>query len=276
MNPIEYATLAEVEESYWWHIGRRSILSGQIKELFSGRRDLTILNVGSGTGGTVSLFSDYGTVLNVDRSSEAVVYMRRKGYEALQLDATKLPFEDEHFDLIAALDVLEHIEDDGLALAEWGRLLRPGGCLVLTVPAYQWLWSGHDESLNHFRRYTAPDLRKLADETALEVHKCSYAITFSFPMVVAFRFLQKLLRPRVQRSSYVILPRWLNAFFITLLRMEAVLLRICDFPFGTSVLMVLSKPLIASRHIHVDEVLQAVAGAGRSGGDHRRGAAAHV
>ena len=245
MELSEYAKLAAFENKYWWHVGRRSIVARQIARFCCERRDLHILNVGSGTGGTVEILAEHGKVLNIDHSGEAVRLMQENGYEALQMDGANTPLENEQFDLVAALDVLEHIQEDESALQEWGRLLKPGGYVLLTVPAYQWLWSGHDVSLGHFRRYTASGLEEVVRAAGFEMCKRSYAITFSFPLIVAFRLVQKLLRPKIQKSSYVQLPAILNSLFIRLLRVESFLLEIFNLPFGTSVLVIARKPAAA-------------------------------
>jgi ubiquinone/menaquinone biosynthesis C-methylase UbiE len=241
MEPSEYAKLAAFEETYWWHVGRRSIVARQLRKL--NQHGLSILNVGGGTGGTVNILTSYGTVLNIDQSEEAVDRLLKSGYQAMQMDGRRTSFRNEQFDLITGLDVLEHIEEDRLALQEWCRILKPGGHLMLTVPAYQWLWSGHDVSLGHCRRYTAKELKTRVHAAGFQICNCTYAITFSFPLIAAFRGYQKLFRPTVQESSYIELPRILNSFFINLLRAEGILLEKCNFPFGTSVLLIGQKPV---------------------------------
>jgi SAM-dependent methyltransferase len=242
MESSEYAKLAAFENKYWWHVGRRSIVARQIAKLNREKQQLKILNVGSGTGGTVEILAQHGRVLNIDQSKEAVRLMQESGYQALEMDGANTPLEKDQFDLVAALDVLEHIQDDESALREWQRLLKPGGYVLLTVPAYQWLWSGHDVSLGHFRRYTASRLEKVVRAAGFEMCKRSYAITFSFPLIAAFRICQKLFRPAVRKSSYVQLPDFLNSIFIGVLRMESFLLEIFNLPIGTSVLVIARKP----------------------------------
>jgi len=251
MERSEYAKLAAFEERYWWHVGRRSIVSRQIANLNRAKRKLRILNVGGGTGGTVDLLTEHGSVLNIDQSEEAVCRLLRSGYQALQMDGKHTSLRDEQFDLITGLDVLEHIEEDRLALQEWHRLLKPGGHLLVTVPAYQWLWSGHDVSLGHRRRYTARRLQRKVYAAGFEACKCTYAITFTFPLIVFFRVYQKLFCPAVQKSSYIELPQIVNSFFISLLRAEAFLLQKCKFPFGTSVLLIASKPIATKRRLYI-------------------------
>jgi len=187
MELTEYAKLAAFENKYWWHVGRRSIVARQIVKLHRERHDLHILNVGSGTGGTVEILAEHGKVLNIDQSGEAVRLMRESGYEALQMDGANTPLENEQFDLVAALDVLEHIQEDKSALQEWGRLLKPGGYVLLTVPAYQWLWSGHDVFLEHKRRYRLGEIEAALRDAGLSIVKGAYYFGLVFPLAAAVR-----------------------------------------------------------------------------------------
>jgi len=277
MQPIEYTKLAEFEDTYWWHIGRGRIVSKQLSRALEGQNGVNILNVGSGTGGTVPLLERFGSVLNVDVAEAAVRACRARGIRSvLKVEGTHLPFQDESFDVVAALDVLEHISDDHEALAEWQRLLKPGGKLLITVPAYQWLWSEHDESLHHFRRYTAASLHRLLNRAGFNIVKRTYAICFSFPLIVGYRLLRSILPWKRHCPSYVILPRLVNRFLAGLLAIEAHLLRFLNIPFGTSVLMLAEKaPGAEKAYEHPameatgDDFAILVA-------DHRRSAAAHV
>jgi SAM-dependent methyltransferase len=245
MNTDEYSRMAELEDSYWWHVGRISILSHQLGKLSTGRS--RILNVGCGTGGTIPLLSQYGDVTNVDVSPEAVKFCQQKGYEAKLVAIDTLPFPDKSFDMLVATDVLEHIESDLAALQEWRRVLTEDGFLVLTVPAYQWLWSAHDEALHHYRRYSLGQLHRLINLAGYQVKKRSYIITFSFFIIVGYRFLASIFSGRKPsakpspQSSYVILPKPINRLFILLLQIEAIILRFINFPFGTSIIIISKK-----------------------------------
>ncbi len=151
MKVSEYQKMAELEDSYWWHVGRKSIISQQMKRLNLKKRP-KILNIGCGTGGMIPLFEQYGDVTNVDVSNEAIKFCKQQGYKDIfKYNGKKLPFKNNSFGMVVATDVLEHIEDDDAALVEWRRVLKPNGHLLITVPAYQWLWSEHDESLQHYR-----------------------------------------------------------------------------------------------------------------------------
>lgn len=238
MNTAEYHAMAELEDTYWWHVGRKYIVDHQLEWMLPKESNGAILNIGSGTGGMVPILERYGEVTNVDSSKEAIAFLKKKNIKNLhEADATNLPFPDNHFDAVVALDVLEHIEDDDAALREWRRVVKPGGSLLLTVPAYRWLWSGHDESLHHYRRYRASKLHKKLNHANYLVTKSSYAIVFSFPLIVGFRVLEKIMRPKKQETSYVMLPSPVNRFFIFLLRVEGWIIQYLNFPFGTSVLI---------------------------------------
>jgi ubiquinone/menaquinone biosynthesis C-methylase UbiE len=243
MERTEYEKMAEFEEYYWWHVGRMHIIRKQL-DRFATRPDLKILNIGSGAGGTISLLERYGTVTNVDVSAEAIAFARAKGFNNLvQCDGNNLPFPKDHFDLAVAFDVLEHIQEDEAGLQEWKRVLKPNGSLFMAVPAYQWLWSEHDESLHHYRRYTASHLYRMLNLAGFRVSKITYAITAAFPLIVLYRFLRSLKAkvPSQAHSSYVVLPKVVNQLLVLLLWCEAQLLYFANLPFGTSVLTVCYK-----------------------------------
>lgn len=243
MKKSEYATMAEREQTYWWHIGRLKIIETYIKRAQAGRRKLKIMNIGCGTGGTIDMLQSFGVVDNVDISEEAIKFMRKRGYKRLtKVEGIKLPFKDRTYDLVGAFDVLEHIEDQTGALKEWKRILKDDGAIVVTVPAYQWLWTDHDVSLHHKRRYTTKRLAEAAAEAGLKPEKKSYAIVFSLPLVVGFRFLNKVLgRKADSETSYVNIPNWANNAFTKMLYGEAKLHKKIKFPFGTSVVSILRK-----------------------------------
>ena len=235
--------MAEREQTYWWHVGRLRIIQTYLRSIKGSKRDFHILNVGCGTGGTVAMLESLGSVDNVDVSDEAIRFMNQKGYANItKVEGVTLPFKNETFDAIGAFDVLEHIEAEIDALKEWKRVLKKDGAILVTVPAYQWLWSGHDVSLYHKRRYTRKRLAESAQKAGLRVEKNSYAIVFSLPLIVGFRLLNKVLgRETTSETSDVDVPQWVNTLFIRLLYTEAYLHRITPLPAGTSVVAVLRK-----------------------------------
>lgn len=235
--------MAERERTYWWHLGRLRIIQAYINRAKENKQKLKIMNVGCGTGGTIDMLEGFGTVDNVDISDEAIRFMKERGYKRLtKVDGIQLPFKDKTYDLVGAFDVLEHIDDQVEALKEWKRVLKDDGAIVITVPAYQWLWTDHDISLHHKRRYTTKRLTEAAMAAGLKPQKKSYAIVFSLPLVVGFRFLNKALgRKTDSETSYVNVPDWANKLFTNLLYVEAEFHKRMRLPFGTSVVTILRK-----------------------------------
>lgn len=160
MEEWRYREMFEVEDRHWWFQSRRLIVRALLRAggVTTPRR---ILDAGCGTGRNLLDYARLGhEAEGVDFSAEAVAFCRRRGLDAVrQAPLEELPYEDGRFDLVVATDVIEHLSDDHAALAELRRVTAPGGRIAVTVPAYQWLWSAHDESLHHFRRYTDARLR---------------------------------------------------------------------------------------------------------------------
>jgi SAM-dependent methyltransferase len=243
VNKSEYARLAEYEQNYWWHQGRLEIIQTYMKRACRNSLNSAILNVGCGTGGTIDMLEKFGKVENVDTSDEAIACTKKLGYESItKVDGIDLPFGDKIYDIVGAFDVLEHIEDHRSALYEWKRVLKDDGAIVVTVPAYQWLWSQHDVSMHHWRRYTMKSLTAVAVDAGLRPERASYAISFSLPLVAGFRLGSNVIhRGSVSDTSYVPVSRAINKLFTSLLKVEAKLHDKVSLPAGTSVITILRK-----------------------------------
>ena len=154
MDDWRYRELYELEDRHWWFRGRRAVIWALLARAGIDRAP-RLLDAGCGTGRNLVEFGPLGEAEGVDVSSEAVDFCRRRGLDGVrQATLEDLPFEGGRFDLTLATDVIEHLDDDRRALRELRRAARPGGRLLVTVPAYRWLWSQHDESMHHRRRYT--------------------------------------------------------------------------------------------------------------------------
>ena len=244
MRPGEHERLTEREREYWWHVGRRHILRAVLDERLGDGGDNRILDVGCGAGGNLELLGQYGSVVGIDDAPASMAILRAATPRppAIYGSAVNLPILSGTFDAIALLDVLEHIDDDTAVLRECHRVLRPGASLVISVPAYQWLWSGHDEALGHRRRYTKTGLTDLIARAGFRPRRVTYAVSFLFPLIAGYRVVERM-SSRRQASSYVMVPRAVNALFVSVLWAEARLIRAgIVLPFGTSIVVAAVKP----------------------------------
>ena len=243
MNIAEYAEMYKLESFYWWFVARRRLLDWLVGEISREFKRPTILDVGCGTGINSRVLGKYGDTISSDASEEALGFSRGRGIERLvRSHVESLPFAASTFDVITALDVLEHINDDLRALDELLRVTKDGGALIITVPAYGFLWSEHDEALHHRRRYAASELRNKLTNAGFEVERITYYITFLFFPILLMRFAQSLSKKSIHaKTSHVILPKWLNSLLIAILGFERVLLRWMNFPFGVSIVCLARK-----------------------------------
>ncbi len=242
MENEEYEKLYKFEKFYWWHVGRREVLNSFFKR-FLNNKDNRILEIGCGTGGNLEILSNFGRVAGLDISNEALNFCRQRGFKNLFLGkAEKTDFSSESFDLVVALDVLEHTKEDKAIIKEAWRILKRGGYFLATVPAYQFLWSEHDEALAHQRRYLISDLSEKLNKYGFGILKISYFVSFVFPIIFGYRVLRKIFLPKQKKgTAYVILPKPINTFFIWLLRLESLYLKYFNFPFGTSIIVIVTK-----------------------------------
>jgi SAM-dependent methyltransferase len=245
MEPSFYAEYFEIEDRHWWFVGRREIFLRLLDRLLPPSRNgrpRRILDVGCGTGTMLLHLARYGSVQGVDADEEAVRFCRQRGIEYVQRAEVPLPFEPEAFDLVTLLDVLEHVDDDRGMLRELNRVLRPGGMLLLTVPAYRFLWGPQDEVSRHRRRYVAREIEERATEAGFQLRRLSYFNTLLFPGIAAIRLLRPRRRGEDLRSDFALTrPGRLNDLLGRVFALEASLLERIDLPFGVSILALAVK-----------------------------------
>jgi SAM-dependent methyltransferase len=243
MNKSEYAEMYNLESFYWWFVARRQLLETLIKDLAGELTDPIMLDVGCGTGINYSVMSKYGTAVSTDFSEEALQFSKTRGVgDLVRSSVETLPFKHNAFDVVTALDVLEHVDDDLKALDQLRRIMKENALLVITVPAYGFLWSEHDEALHHRRRYAASELRNKLTRAEFEVERISYYITILFFPILFMRFLQSIFKKSVHaKTSHIILPRWLNSFLVWILAVERFFLRWVNLPFGVSLVCLARK-----------------------------------
>jgi SAM-dependent methyltransferase len=236
-----YAEMYELEDRNWWFRGRRELIWALLH-----RADLPdkprLLDAGCGTGRNLVEFGELGPSTGIDPSEDAVAYCRRRGLRDVRCAGLEeIPFGNDAFDLLLACDVLEHVEDDGRALAELARVADRGANLVITAPAYQWMWTEHDVQLHHFRRYTLPELSGRAQAGGwLPVH-ATYFNSLLFPAVAVARLVSRV-SPRTGHTDLDRTPDRLNRILERPLRFEASLVeRGAKLPAGVSIGMICTK-----------------------------------
>jgi SAM-dependent methyltransferase len=181
----------QAEDRHWWYRGRRTMLDGVIAGL-GLPADARILDAGCGSGRNMVELARLGTVTGVELSEASVALARgREVGEVIAGSVLDMPFADDSFDLAVTLDVIEHLEDDLAALRELRRTVAPGGALLVTVPAYQWLWSGHDEINHHHRRYTRRSLQHVAERAGWSQLRTTYFNSLLLPVAVLLRVLER-------------------------------------------------------------------------------------
>ena len=235
-----YPILFRVEQSHWWHIGRRKIIAGFVEEI-CGRvtdRRPRILDVGCGTGANLVMLSKYGDAEGVDVSEDALAFCRERGLDKVKLGAgEELPYDDATFDLVTALDVVEHMDDDLAGLKEMRRVLRRGGRVLLFVPTFMFLWGLQDDVSNHRRRYRLPELGRVLEEAGFEVERTTYAnITFFVPILV-IRQLMRVTGIKAESENNINVSAF-NGVLGKLFAAESWILRYMNLPFGVSGLCV--------------------------------------
>lgn len=240
MKPEEYARMFDLEDHYWWFLGRRSLVRTLLRRYRVWRREDRILDVGCGSGATLALLADFGKPVGLDASLTALGFCRSRGNRALvRALAEQVPFSRDTFDAVLALDVLEHVPDDRRVLGELWRICRPGGLAVVTVPAFSFLWSGHDEALHHLRRYRAPEIGERMAAAGFEILKLSYVMSLLFVPIALYRLIERVLSPKSEPETTLRpVPGVVNRLLYWVLRLESVWVRWWRFPVGVSVVCI--------------------------------------
>jgi SAM-dependent methyltransferase len=235
-----YPILFRVEQSHWWHIGRRRILATFVEEICNQVKDrrARILDVGCGTGANLLMLSKYGEAEGVDISEDALAFCRERGLDKVKLGAAEeLPYEPGMFDLVTAFDVVEHMDDDLAGLKEMRRVLRPGGRVLLFVPAFMFLWGLQDDVSHHRRRYRLPELARVLEQAGFQIERATYAnITFFLPILIMRKIMQ-FTGIKAESENNINVSAF-NGVLGRLFGAESWFLRRMNLPFGVSGLCV--------------------------------------
>ncbi|MEA3254636.1 MAG: class I SAM-dependent methyltransferase [Candidatus Altiarchaeota archaeon] len=240
MNEREYSDMYDVEEKHWWFQGRKTIYLSILNKIFKTYEKRKILDFGCGTGYNMLVLQRVGQVEGVDISEHSKLSCEKQGLEVRLLDicgddnnVSKL---SDRYDLITAFDVLEHIDDDLTVISRLRSMLKEGGYLLITVPAFNFLWTNHDNILHHKRRYTKKELQDKLEKNGFKVVVLSYYNLFLFP----FALLRRIINPRRSSTKMMYIPL-LNHVMWLFYTLESRLVTLNIIPFGVSLICLVRK-----------------------------------
>jgi SAM-dependent methyltransferase len=248
-----YKEYYDLERKHWWFVAREKIISNYINKLIVDKdlnnQNLKILNIGCGPGRSSQYLSKFGHVISIEYDNFCCEFARDKtGLDIINGSITELPFDDNCFDLVCAFDVIEHVEEDQLAIAEMKRVAKKQGILFVTVPAFMSLWSHHDVINHHFKRYKLQQVKQLFNKVNDgSTIFSSYFNFFLFLPIFAFRCLSNLLNSGASRSGSgsdfeAFKPGILNSVLCSIMLFESKFInRNITLPFGVSILYVWKK-----------------------------------
>lgn len=244
-----YRQMRDHEESHWWFRGRKAVLAAVLRRAVAGRVIDRALDLGCGVGGLMDILSTAGRAFGTDTSLPSLVFCRGRGLRRLfTASGSDLPLAPESFDLITAFDTLEHIPDDDATLRECRRILRPGGLLVASGPAYPWLFSHQDRVVHHQRRYTLGSLGGRLRRAGFRVVRRSYYNTILFPVILpallVIKARERLFPPPADSTGTNVslpIPRFVNRILEAIFRFERHLVPHISFPAGHSLVIVAEK-----------------------------------
>lgn len=231
-----------IEDRHWWFQGKRRVVLGTLDRLLPSLPAGPLLDLGCGTGRTLREMSRRRAAAGLDADAACLRYCRERGERGLALiNGEHIPLRSESQALVTALDILEHLDEDLLCAREIHRILKKGGVLLASAPAYQFLWSPHDEVLHHRRRYTRREFSRLLEDAGFVVER-NFAFNYLlFLPILAVRMLRKLWPWGRETTDFFLLPRPLNAMLRFLFEIEWAIDRVLTVPVGVTWVVIARK-----------------------------------
>lgn len=244
MQKHEYKFMYEVEDTHFWYKGMRKITKTLFEKYLPENKSLKILDAGCGTGRNIIFLKNYGQVSGFDISPEAIKYCKKRKLTNIKLGSVNnISFNDESFDVVTCFDVLYHnqVKNYEKAIGEFYRVLKPGGVLLIRVPAFQFLFSSHDIAVDTKHRFHKTELENIFLSQHFKILKISYINTLLFPFVATRRLIKKINIKTYAKSDVKNINPILNFFLQFPLYMESHLIKFMNFPFGLSVIAIAKK-----------------------------------
>jgi len=245
MESNQYKFMFEVEDHHWWYVGNHENFLTLLQRHDILKDEIYVLDAGCGTGRWLEILKKSNTIFEtgIDNQEIALEYARTRSKMNLRLEnINKCIFKESSFDLITCFDVIYHRDvNDELAIQNFKKYLRNGGCLLLTVPAYSFLYSKHDEVVHTNKRYTKKQIKILLEKNGFEIIKISYAVSLLFPFALIKRILDKLFftnkNDNKEHNEVKMPSKRINQIFLSVMRFENFLLKYISLPFGLSVIV---------------------------------------
>lgn len=244
MDSDAYPEMIELQEKHWWFVARREVIQSLIKLEMQHSPVAKVLEIGCGVGGNVELLGRSGNYLGIDMHLPAIEYCSGKfpqfEFKCSRIEEIPKESYSHDFDSIYILDVLEHIDNEVEILKSVRNYLTDNGKILVTVPAYQFLWSPHDDFVHHVRRYTKKSLRKVLEEAGYKVERLSYFNSILFPFALIQRLGSKLLKRKLSNHLSTP-PNVMNWLFKQIFLQEVRILKHTNLPIGLSIFAVSSQ-----------------------------------
>lgn len=242
----EYKNIFENEDSHFLYVARHELIISALRKHLAGKspKNLKILDAGCGAGGLAKKLGRFGRVRGIDINKEALKFSKKRGIRVKKGSVTNIPFINATFDVVVCVDVIYHkaVEDDKKALSEFFRVLRPGGFLILRVPANKWLRLKHDLFVHTRERYNKEEIEKKLKRAGFVIKKLSFVDSLLlFPAIIKC-LLEKLPTSQEPESGIKPLPKLINGLLSNILTLEIRLLSKTDLPFGLGIIAVCQKP----------------------------------
>lgn len=240
MEDLIYPVFYTIEKEHWWFSARKTILMDFMAKRLPPSPTMKLLDVGCGTGALLEEFTTRFDAHGIEPSQAAVEFCRKRGLMTVKVGVLKQHPVAEKVDIMTLLDVVEHIEDDGQLLLDAYQRITSDGYILITVPAYQWMWSNHDVVLHHKRRYSRESLRVLVKDAGFDIVHLTHFNTIFFPLAVVKRLLTRFLHLR-ERDEYNVPPKLINAALRSIFALERLVVPGFSLPFGLSLLCLAKK-----------------------------------